>query len=105
MIELNNDNFNEVINTGITIVDFYAVWCGPCRMQSPILEEVEEHYNDNKNVKVTKLNVDEVEEIAIKYGVMNIPTIIIFKNGEIAQKYIGLTAEDEIIEKIDSIIE
>ena len=104
MLELNKDIFDKEIKEGITVVDFYAVWCMPCRMQTPILEEVEEHYVDNKNIKITRMDVDNNGEIAMKYGIMNIPTIIIFKNGEIVNKFIGLRDYDEIVENIDSII-
>ena len=102
MIILNETNFDSTIADGITLVDFFAVWCGPCRMQAPILEDVSEKYKDNSQVKICKLDVDESGELAMKYGVMNIPTLIIFKNGQIFQKFIGLTDFDEIIEKIDS---
>ncbi|MBQ7307791.1 MAG: thioredoxin [Clostridia bacterium] len=102
MENLTTKDFDEKIKKGITLVDFYAVWCGPCRMQAPILEEVEEHYKDK--VLVCKLNVDDEQEIAIKYNVMSIPTMIIFKDGEVSHKYIGLTDKEEIIEKIDSIM-
>lgn len=93
--------YEEIQKNKVILVDFYAVWCGPCRMQAPILEEVEEHYFDNKNVMICKLDIDENNEIAIENGVMSIPTLIIFKNGKMLEKIIGLTDKEDIIEKIN----
>lgn len=101
MIILNETNFDQIISKGVTLVDFFATWCAPCRMQAPVLEDIENHYKENSKVKVCKLDVDEDGEVAMKYGVMNIPTLIIFKNGEISAKFIGLTDFDEIIAKIE----
>ena len=79
VLKITNDNFeNEVLDSDKTIiVDFYADWCGPCKMMSPIIDKIAE---ENETVKVGKLNVDEAQDIAVKYNVMSIPTIIIFKN-------------------------
>ena len=93
----NENNFKEEVlnNEGVVIVDFYADWCGPCKIMSPIIDEIAE--KNFENVKVGKVNVDENPELAIKYDVMSIPTIIIFKNGEEAKTFIGVT-DKEIIE-------
>ena len=80
ILHLEKENFNEIINDGLTLVDFYAEWCGPCKMLGPIIEEVS---NQVSNVKIIKINVDEHSNIAQKYGVMSIPTLIMFKDGHL----------------------
>ena len=82
-----------IIETGKILVDFYADWCGPCKMMSPIIDEIAEEI---ENITVGKVNVDENPEIASKYGIMSIPTIIIFENGMPQKKFIGLTSKSEI---------
>lgn len=94
MKELKN---NEVLefNKTYTIVDFYATWCGPCRSQAPILENIEKNHED---VEVIKVDVEECETLATEYKVLNLPTILIFKNGEPYNKFVGLTQEKTIEE-------
>ena len=96
VLKLTNKNFEEeILNGEITaIVDFYAEWCGPCKMMSPIIDEIA---TENPNIKVAKINVDENEELAAKYNIMSIPTIIIFKNGEIKDKFVGVTGKETIL--------
>ena len=93
MIELTNESFDELINEELVLVDFYADWCGPCRMLSPILEEVVKE----NNIKLVKVNVDKHEELSRRYGIMSIPTVIVFKNGVETNKSIGLVSKDEIL--------
>ena len=95
---LTNANFEEeVLRSDIPVlVDFWATWCGPCRMIAPEIEALAEEY-DGK-VKVGKVNVDEEAELAIEYKVASIPTLILFKNGEIAGKAIGYRTKDELVE-------
>lgn len=92
----NEENFeNEVIKSkGIVIVDFYADWCGPCKMMSPIIDEISEE--NIENLKVGKVNVDDNQELAIKYNVMSIPTIMIFKDGKLTKTFVGVTDKNEI---------
>ena len=92
----NEENFeNEVIKSkGIVIVDFYADWCGPCKMMSPIIDEISEE--NIENLKVGKVNVDDNQELAIKYNVMSIPTILIFKDGKVTKTFVGVTDKNEI---------
>lgn len=93
MIELTNENFQEEIKEGKVLVDFYATWCGPCKMMHPVIEEIAK---ENPNLKVIKVNVDSQEVLAREYGIMSIPTIILFKDGKIIQKNIGFTPKDVI---------
>lgn len=99
MININNNFKDEVTNTnGLTIVDFWAPWCGPCKMFGPIFESVSSIKND---VKFCKLNVDEdSENISKEYGVMSIPTVILFKDGKEINRNIGFMDEDSLIEFI-----
>ena len=89
------DNFEkEVLQSEVPVlVDFWAVWCGPCQMQGPVIEEAAEAYPE---IKVGKLNVDEQGAVAQKYGVMSIPTLIVFKGGEIYKKAVGFHSLEEI---------
>lgn len=93
------ENFStEVLASDkVVLVDFYADWCGPCRMVAPVVEQIAEEYADR--AVVGKLNVDENEEIAVRYGVMSIPTLIAFKNGEVARKLVGVQPK-EVIERL-----
>ena len=95
VLELGKENFDETIASGDTLVDFWAAWCGPCRMQSPVVDSFAETHSA---VKVGKVNVDEQEELAQRYGVMSIPTLIAFRNGEIISKKVGLSPAEEIEE-------
>lgn len=83
------DEFNEFINNDCVIVDFYATWCGPCKMQAPVLEELA---NCRSEVKIAKVDVDKLQSLAQQYAVMSIPTLLLFKNGKLVDKKIGFTA-------------
>ena len=92
--KLNFDS--EVLNSDVPVlVDFWASWCAPCRMLAPILSEIA----DEGNVKVGKINVDEEGELAIKYNVMSIPMVLLFKNGEIVKKSVGYMTKEELKEE------
>lgn len=96
MVEhLNKENFDdEVIKfDGRVLVDFWAEWCGPCMMLGPIVEEVSEEIDD---VKFCKVNCDEAREIALEYGIMSIPTLLLFENGELKDQKIGYMEKDEL---------
>ena len=93
---------NDVIRSGIPVlVDFWAVWCGPCQMQNPILEEVAKEFEGK--AKVAKLNVDENPNSAAKYGIMSIPTLIIFKYGNMVKQMIGVQSKETLVEEIKKI--
>lgn len=95
---LNANEFREMVkNKENFIVDFYADWCGPCKMMAPIFEELAERYNDKTFCKV---NVDEAGDIAAEYGIMSIPMFMIFKDGQPAKKQLGAMSEDEFIKFI-----
>lgn len=96
---LGNEKLNEVITDELTIVDFFAEWCGPCMMLGPVLEDLE---NRNKNIKIIKINTDEHEEEARKFGIMSIPTLILFKNKKEIDKQIGFQPLDELEEWIQN---
>lgn len=87
-----NDEFEELISSGKTLVDFWASWCGPCRAQSPIAEELAA----TTDVKLVKINVDEDDEVTPRFGITSIPTLLLYNDGELIGKFIGLTALDEL---------
>lgn len=94
-----NDNFDQLIKSDkLVIVDFWATWCGPCRMLSPVLDEVEAELSDK--VEVVKVNVDDADEVAARYRIMSIPTLLFFKNGEIVDKTVGAMPKNVLLEKI-----
>ena len=100
---LNSNNFQEEViqESKVVLVDFYADWCGPCKMMSPIVDDIA---NELDGVaKVCKLNVDESQDLAIQYNVMSIPTLIIFKNGKAVETLVGLREKGEILNILKSI--
>ena len=98
MLSLNENNFEEEVlkSGGKVLIDFYADWCGPCRMMSPVIDDIAKELEGK--VKVGKINVDNNQELAIKYNVMSIPTIIVFENGNPVNTFIGVTDKNEILE-------
>lgn len=83
-------DFNKELSEGTVLVDFYADWCGPCKMMGKVLESIED-------INVLKVNTDEYTELALNYGIMSIPTLILFKNGSAVDKLIGLQSKEDII--------
>jgi thioredoxin 1 len=104
MLNITDENFeSEVLKSDVpAIVDFFAEWCGPCKMMGPIFEEVGAKYEGK--VKFAKLNVDEARATAMKYGVMSIPTVITFKGGEVVETLVGLQDEDSLAAKAEWLI-
>ncbi|CCY68405.1 thioredoxin [Eubacterium sp. CAG:161] len=100
VVEITKDNFEHTVLKADkpVLVDFWAEWCGPCQVMGPIVDEVAEERND---IIIGKLNVDTQPEIALRYNVMSIPTLILFENGEEAQKSIGLISKEELLELIN----
>jgi thioredoxin 1 len=96
-----NTNFDELLQDGkLVIVDFWATWCGPCRMLSPLLDEVEEEMADK--ISVVKVNVDDADEIAMKFRIMNIPTLLFFKGGQLVDKTVGAMPKNVLVDKINA---
>ena len=99
-VELTGDNFDTEIASGVTAVDFWAPWCGPCKMQGPILDKVGEQVGDK--VKIAKCNIDDAPKVASKLGIRSIPTIVIFQNGQEKERLVGLQTEQTLLEKLNS---
>ena len=102
--ELNSANFEELVlkSDKPVLVDFWAQWCGPCRMVGPLVEEISNEY-EGKAV-VGKVDVDSNQEIAGQFGIRNIPTILFFKNGEVADKVVGAVPKAKLAEKLDALM-
>ena len=97
---LNNSNFDNTISNGVTLVDFWAEWCGPCRVQIPILDEVSAEIGDK--AVVGKVNVDEELELTKKFGIQSIPTLILFKDGAPIDIMVGIQQKESLVEKINN---
>lgn len=102
MITLTSDNFEENVlkNDKPILIDFWASWCGPCQMQSPIIDEIDK---EAEGITVAKVNVDEEPELASKYGIMSIPTILVFKDGICASTNVGLHSKQQLLEIIENL--
>ena len=96
-----NTSFDSLLESEkLIIVDFWATWCGPCRMLSPLLDEVEEEMSDK--ITVVKVNVDDADEIAMRYRIMSIPTLLFFKNGQVVDKTVGAMPKSTLVDKINA---
>lgn len=102
-LELKDDNFDKEIKEfkGVALVDFWAPWCGPCKMQAPILDEVSKEMDNNDKVKVAKLNVEENKLKSGEYQVMSIPNLKLFKDGEVVEDLVGLQSKETLLEAIN----
>lgn len=101
-IEATAADFDTTVAEGVTMVDFWAPWCGPCRMIAPVVEELAEEF-DGK-AKIVKVNTDEEQDIAVKYGIRSIPTIIFFKDGEVVEQMVGAASKQAFADKINSLL-
>ena len=104
LLELTDSAFDETINSSDVpvLVDFWAPWCGPCKMIAPIMKEIADEYAEK--IKVCKVNTDDHREAAIEYSINAIPTIILFNAGQIEQKWVGLATKKDITAKIDQLV-
>ena len=98
--DITDATFAETIKSGVALVDFWAPWCGPCRTQGPILDQVAEEIGDK--AIIAKMNVDENTSAPAKFGVRSIPTLILFKDGSAVQQFVGVTSKEKLLESINS---
>ena len=103
-INLSSNNFNcEITNTNkLVLIDFFATWCGPCKMLSPIISEIADEYSNS--IKVCKVNVDENQDLAMKYNIMNVPTLLFIKNEKIIKSSIGFCSKSELNNIINGLL-
>ena len=100
VIDLDGTTYDDTVKSGVVLVDFWAPWCGPCKMQTPILEKVAAAVGDK--AVISKVNVDEAPELAAKYGIRSIPTLILLKDGENKQQFVGLQQEAALVSAIEA---
>ncbi len=101
-IDLTNANFEDTIKEGVALVDFWAPWCGPCRMIAPVIEELAADFEGK--AKICKVNTDEEQDIAVKFGIRSIPTILFFKNGEVVEQMVGAASKQAFADKLNSLL-
>ena len=97
VLKLGDNNFNEAVKDGLVLVDFYADWCGPCRMMAPILEA---GAAEREDLKVAKVNVDESAALASRFGVMSIPTLVLLDGGEEVKRIVGARPKDALLDEL-----
>jgi thioredoxin 1 len=98
--DLTASNFDNTVGSGVTLVDFWAEWCGPCKMMTPVIDELASEYGDK--VTVGKIDVDAEQELAMKFQVSSIPTLIVFKDGEVAERFVGVTSKSDLATALDA---
>ena len=101
-IELTPANFEEVTKEGVSMVDFWAPWCGPCRMIAPVIEELASDFEGKANI--CKVNTDEEQDLAVKFGIRSIPTVIYIKDGKVVDQTVGASSKQAFTDKINSLL-
>lgn len=96
------NEFDEIIKDGVVLVDFFATWCGPCKMLAPVLEELSSQYEGK--AAIVKVDVDQEQELASRFGVMSIPTMVLFKNGEAVKQVVGFQAKPQIENLLNAVL-
>jgi thioredoxin 1 len=102
LIELTDDTFESTVNAGVVLVDFWAPWCGPCKMLTPVIEELADEYAGKATI--CKMNTDDHRDAAVQFSISAIPTLILFKDGQVDKKWVGLTTKDDLAEALDEAI-
>jgi thioredoxin 1 len=100
---LSAEDFENAIENGVSLVDFNAPWCAPCRMQSPIIQQLSEQFEGK--ALIAEMNIDENRETAVKMGIQSIPTLAVFKNGKEIQRFVGLQSQDTLSKAIEEMLE
>jgi len=100
--ELTTDNFDTTVGSGVTLVDFWAEWCGPCRMMTPVLDQLAAEYAGKATI--AKVNVDNEQDLAIKFDISSIPALLVFKDGQVAKRFVGVTAKGELAKALDGAV-
>jgi thioredoxin 1 len=98
--DLTASNFDSTVGSGVTLVDFWAEWCGPCKLMTPVIDELASEYGDK--VTVGKIDIDSEQDLAMKFQVSSIPTLIVFKDGEVAERFVGVTSKSDLATAIDA---
>lgn len=101
-IELNSSNFDETVNSGVSLVDFWATWCGPCRMLTPVISELAADFDGKANI--CKVDVEAQADIASKFGIRSVPTILFFKDGQKVDEMIGAHPKSKFADKLNSLL-
>lgn len=99
---INKNEFDQVISNGVVMVDFFATWCGPCKMLSPVLEEVAEEVKDA--ITIVKVDVDQDGDLAMRYGIMSVPTMIIFKDGQPVKQLQGFMPKPQLVSELKNVL-
>lgn len=104
-LEVTDENLKSVLtNNELTVLDFWAEWCAPCRILAPIIDEISDELKDNTTLTIGKVNVDENSDSALMYGIRSIPAVLFIKNGKVVDKFVGLHTKAQILEKINNLI-
>lgn len=99
IVEVNDQNFSTEVQSGTVLVDFWAPWCGPCKQIAPVLEEMNQEIGDK--LKIVKVNVDESANTASSHGIMSIPTLMVMKEGEVVEKFVGFHPKQDLMNKVN----